>query len=157
MNPGTVRDTCFDAIGSLNVGSGVGYSMTFSDSVNVENFLPSGGKPGVLTQDYTNPVDKTEAGVFAGQTTALALNVACSDVPIIPIWEGPIGNFEVIDEDSICFGLTVYEVLAAAEEVLGGENSGIPAIDNASVSKLNECVTAINEAFVDGGNTGFLG
>jgi hypothetical protein len=159
FNPGTVRESCFEELGISEVspfvvGDVINNSIKFTGSNAVQNFLPSGGTPDILTQDHEDPTGKTEAGVFAGQTTALKLNVECSQIVFDDSpWDGTVGIFEVVG-GGICQGFTVSEVLAAAEEVLGGNESAVP--NAGSVAQLNECVSTINECFVDGGGCIFL-
>ena len=64
----------------------------------------------------------------------------------------PLGNMVVVDNKSACYGMTVQEVLDAANCVLSGATDcGFDA------SSINECATSIDEAFVDGtGNTGYV-
>ena len=157
-NPGCVRDLCFPEIAPFGVGSAVvGHNLTFISSLEVANFLPSGGKPGELSQDHAPPTEKTDAGVLAGQTTALALNLACSEVDPSafqpqfpdPIWEGSLAEFKFIGAGP-CNDLHVDVLLDAIEERMGGEDSGIMAIDDATFAELSSCVATINECFNDG-------
>ncbi len=154
-NPGCLRDNNWDDVIGGNLIVGIGYDLTFNNSINVENFLPQGGSPASLTISHLNPLS-TEAGVLGGQVTALKLNVLFSDagVGLVPPAESmPLG--ELIINNGKFVGMTVYEFLSLAEEVLGGDTSNLPT--GADISDVNDTASSINENFVDcEENNGFL-
>lgn len=96
-----------------------------------------------LTQDYTNP-GSTSSGVFGGQVLALRLNVDFSDRDITP--GGPLGDLVLDSTGTSLDGMTIAQILAAAERALGG--GSLPS--GYSISTLNELISNLNEAF-DGG------
>ncbi len=159
-NPGCYRDANFDLIGPLMIGMNTGCSVTLSSSEAVEQFLPQGGRPRSLegTCVYVDPIGRTEAGVLGGQVATLALNVGFDQAdPAFSPSTIPLANMVIANSDSECEGMTVQQVLNAANCVLSGEPAcgttpGGVQID-AKVS--NQCATLINEAFADGNtNTG---
>ncbi len=153
-NPGTVLHNNFDSVypvppfpappnGPLVIGGD--YTITFTEAQAITDFLPSGGKPGVLEQDYTDPDKKTEPGEFASQVLALQLNVDFSNAGVLPdhladwhLDSGPLMNN------------TVAEVLASANIVLGGGQPSQDELDalGLTVSGLNDVLAYINEKFV---------
>jgi len=144
-NPGAYRDANFDVAFPDGVTIGCddgGYNAPFTSSAAVQKFLPQGKKPGALQKDYVDP-SRTTGGVFAGQVLALSLNVGF-DVydPAFSESYTPFGTLVVAMGP--CEYMTVAEVLALANQVLGGCSTGM------SPSTLNDCVTAINESWVDG-------
>jgi len=131
---------------SLVVG---GYkTIKLTSAWAVTNFLPQGGTPGRLWSSYYNPTCRTDGGSFAGQVVALSLNVRFSQAGITKTGLGALkvqsGTYKY---------WTVDQVLALANEVLGGNTSRLLG----SISDLNDTVTKINENFDNGANKGFLG
>ena len=107
-------------------------------SVNaVTDFLPANGTPGALQGQYTNPTS-TPAGVLAGQTLTLKLNVltgsqACGY---------SLGDLLVAEGS--CKGKSVSEVLNLADQALAGMTVSL------SYSELNKCAEKINLNFKGG-------
>lgn len=161
-NPGCFRDANFATAFPEGLTVGGDFTIHFENSNAIRIFLPAGGTGGSLTQDHTNPAS-TEAGVFAGQVTALALSLGFSEAG----FEGfcDLGSLYYLcvqgsdgddrsggDDDEECdspfAGMTVNELFALANEVLGGNLNGLP--DGTDLSDLNDVITDINENFVDG-------
>lgn len=148
-NPGCIRDNNWSTAfpGGLTIGGG--YTIHFSSSAAVKNFLPAGGTSASLTADYTDPTS-TLAGVFAGQVTALAvtLGMVSAGVPGF----GPLGNlhykYATPQVGEPFTGMTVQELFALANEVLGGNTANLPF--GTSISNLSDVITDINENFDDG-------
>lgn len=149
-NPGCYRDAHFDSCftSGLVIGHDAGYTAAFTSSGDMEAFLPQGGTAASFFQDHVNPVS-TEAGVLAGQAAALTLSVnfdRCdSSFGASPV---ALGDLVVCDAVSACEGMTVDEVLAEGNAVLGGLSSSFSASD------INACLSSINENFVDGTQVG---
>jgi hypothetical protein len=151
-NPGCIRDRAFDGCFPDGLVIGGTYTITFTSSGAVENFLPAGGTAAPLTGDHVDPTD-TEAGVFAGQVTALALNVHFDDCDITG-WgasgDGCSGT-EQLGDLVIAYGplagQTVRELLDWANLALGGDSTPY------TVGELNTAATKVNECFVDCSST----
>ncbi len=142
-NPGKLLHDNFDDIYSSSICLGLpGHSMTFETADAITDYLPAGGTPDTLDDDYVNPED-TSSGVFGGQVLALKLNVDFSDAEITPIG---FGDLILCNTGTSLDGQTVREILGAANEALGG--GSLP--DGYTISQLNDLVTKLNEAF-DGG------
>jgi len=149
-NPGCYRDAHFDSCfpSGLVVGSDSGYTTSFSSSGAVEGFLPQGGTAASFFQDHVNPTS-TEAGVLAGQATALTLSVTFDRCDAsFGASAVELGDLVVCDASSACQGMTVDDVLAEGNAVLGGLSSSFSASD------INACLSGINENFVDGTQVG---
>jgi hypothetical protein len=149
-NPGCYRDghfaTCFST--GLVVGDASGYTASFSSSGAVEGFLPQGGTAAALFQDHVDP-SSTEAGVLAGQVVALTLSVTFDQCdPSFGASNLNLRDLVVCDASSPCQGLTVGRILDVANDVLAGLPSTF------TPSEINECVSRINENFVDGTQVG---
>jgi len=132
---------------------GNGYTITLSSAEAVANFLPQGGPAASLDHNYVDPLT-TSAGVFAGQVTALNINVQF-DYAIESFGSSAtnLGTLVYDDDSSPLDGLTVDVILAEANLVLGGG----AATYGETISQLNEAVSNINENFVDGTtNLGWL-
>lgn len=149
-NPGSYRDDNFASAfpDGATIGDAGGYTALFTDAEAVKDFLPAGGTPMPFNQNHIDPED-TEAGVLAGQTLALTLNVGFDlyDPDFAPSVDD-LGDFRVNELSNICYGMTVQEVLDEANAVLGGLPSSF------SPSDINDCATWINERFVHGGDDG---
>jgi len=152
-NPGCFRDANFDTCfpGGLQIGCEPGNSILLTSSKAVQDFLPQGKKAKALTQDYVNPTSKIT--VLAGQVAALSLSVGFDlCVPGFGENSGNLADLVVIDNGSDCFGMTVQQVLDEGNKILGGCDSAF------SASEINDCLSKINENYVDGKNdNGFLG
>lgn len=148
-NPGCVRDANFAAVFPNGLTVGGDYTILFTTSAAVRNFLPAGGTGGVLTQNYNNPTS-TSAGVFAGQVTALAVSLGFSNAGVTGFCNlGALYYLSAYHLDDNPFaGMTVQELFALANDVLGGDVSGLPF--GTAISDLNDVITDINENFVDG-------
>ena len=150
-NPGAYRDANFDSCFAPNgatIGDVLGYAVTFTNALAVEDFLPQGGTPGALTETASNPTNRS-AGVLGGQTLASVLNVgfdACD--PDFGASSEALADLVVDDPgaDTVCKGMTVQDVLDAANRVLGGTELG----SNPLPAEVNECADKINNDFVDG-------
>ncbi len=107
-------------------------------SVNaVTDFLPAMGTPGALQGQYTNPLT-TPAGVLAGQTLALKLNLAISN---------EVCGYRLDDlivTEGVCKDKTVCDIKKLADQLLSG------MIASLSYSDLNKCVEKINLNFKEG-------
>jgi len=63
----------------------------------------------------------------------------------------PLADLIVVDNTSACFGMTVEDILVQANLAISDQPS-IPSLSN-----LNECVSDINENYIDGTtDNGFL-
>ena len=147
-NPGTFLKNNFAAGFPTGIEVGIpgagGFSLKFTSSTAIKNFLPAGGTPAALKADATNPT-KSAAGSFAGQVLSLALSVGFGDAGLTD--GGPIGGLKLQNTGNAALdGLTIAQVLADANKVLGG--GALPGWAT-SVSDVNDTVTDLNEAFDD--------
>ncbi len=138
-NPGMLLQTYFNSVYPNGVKIGGNNTLTFTSAGAVRGFLPQGGTPGVLNASATNPTSSS-AGVFAGQVLALQLNVDFSSIGVttmglggVKLTSGPLS------------GYTVAQVLALANQVIGGNTAALPA--GMGVSDLNNVVDGINNMF----------
>ncbi|MEO8620457.1 MAG: SdrD B-like domain-containing protein [bacterium] len=147
-NPAQILASNWSAVyGSSSVIIGGGKTSKFSSALAIQNFLPAGGTPGVLSGNVTNPLS-TPAGVFAGQVLALQLSVDFSNKGIT---KAGLGGLH-LNQGKLA-GATVSQVLALANSVLGG--GALPS--GLTLSELNTIVDNINNNY-DGGtiNKGYL-
>jgi hypothetical protein len=147
-NPGQLLKTRFASVYASFVEIGIpgagGFSLKFTSAAAIEKFLPAKGGPKKLTADATNPTTSA-AGEFAGQVLSLQLSVDFGNAGATD--EGPIGGFVLKNTGNANLdGLTIAQVLADANKVLGG--GALPAWAT-SVSGVNDVVTDLNEAFDD--------
>jgi hypothetical protein len=159
QNPGCYRDAHFAQTFPLGLEiGGPSRWVKFTGAAAVKDFLPQGGTAGALSvsdHEAENPTS-TAAGVLAGQVVALTLNLGFdsyyADFGASPLWLGalkvkPAANFQAGEQGAACAGMVVADVLAQANSVLSGGGW-------ASASQINECVSRINENFVDGTTVG---
>jgi len=146
-NPGVYRDANFDNAfpSGLTIGGETPeHYAHFTSSISIENFLPAKGTPAPFSGTHEDPLE-TEAGILAGQAVALTLNIGFDDNDSdFSVNQGKLKDFYANDSGSPCEDMTVSEVLTEANNILAGQSSVF------SPSAINECLTEINEKFVDG-------
>jgi hypothetical protein len=151
--PGCIRDHYFDDVfpDGVTIGHPDYHTAHWSNANKVRRFLPAGGTPGTLDQDYNNPTS-TSAGVLAGQLLALKLNVGFSQAGI-PVMLGLLsegGNYGAYVIDSCgggyFDGLTVEEFLAVADMAVGGNTAVLDGY-GATLSDVNWTATCLNELY----------
>lgn len=131
-------------IGDLNSD----YAL-FDSAEAIKDYLPEWGTPSALHGQYINPTH-TPAGVLGGQTLALTLNLLYNNDAQVCGYN--FANLEVADSESICYGMSVEEVLNTANEFLAGSRCGL------TFSKINKCAEKINLNFLEGlVDNGYLG
>ncbi|MFO7675086.1 MAG: hypothetical protein R6X12_02040 [bacterium] len=148
-NPGAYLHANFAGAFPGGLVMGGDYTLTLTDAQAVTDYLPDGGTPVALTQDWVDPGNQA-ISVLAGQVTALSLSVGF-DLYDPDFGADPVNlkDLVVADLASPYYGWTVQEVLDEANAILGG-GPGNP-------SQINDAVSAINENFVDGTiDNGFL-
>ena len=141
-NPGMLLLQNFSKVypgGSVVIGGT--NKLTFTSAGAIQAFLPQGGPPGILSASLTNPTSSS-AGVFAGQVLALQLNVDFSAAGVTTLG---LGNFILKGTGTSLDGFTISQILAIANQVLGGNLGALPA--GFSVSSLNDLVDTLNQAF----------
>jgi large repetitive protein len=150
-NPGVYRDANFAAAfpNGLTVGCNGGFTLTLTSAAAVQAFLPSGGTPAALTQNWVNPAGSLN-NTFAGQITALALSIGFDENdPNFGESDDLLAN-AVINNGPFS-GMTVGAVFAIANDVFGGCSNAY------SAAQMTDVLAMINENFVDGtGNLGNL-
>ena len=140
-NVGTLRDEHFDDVYPTNfvVGYASEYTITFNASGDVENYLPGGGGPKVLTKSWVNPKKKNKLGGMADQIVAARLNRDFNEAGYLGTnTEYTLG--ELVFMDGPFANLTVDEFLVMAETALGGGSmNGFSAEDykNGAESIIN--------------------
>lgn len=143
FNPGTLLENNFTSRFPNGLVVGGIRTLTFTSAAAVRKFLPQGGTAGMLKRSYVNPSKKTEAGVLAGQITALQLNVSFSDAGIT---RSGLGDLTITTGPFT--GVSVNDLLSIGRAVLGGNASALPP--GVTISQLNDAASAVNENFVDG-------
>jgi len=155
-NPGMILQTYFYTVyppspgGFVEVGipgdptpGNPRYSMKFTSDDAIQDYLPAGRKPAPLVRDDTNPLT-TASGVFGGQVLALQLNVDFSHADILGDISLPeFGDLKITGTGTSFDGMTVRQVLAAANQALGG--AVLPS--GYTVSNLNGLVSFLNQGF----------
>ena len=128
-NPGTYLNNFYDDITPITIGC-AGNNKTFNTANDIKNYQRTepNGTPGILPN----------AGVFSKQVMALALNIAFDEFDAqFSATDLHLGDLVVVN--GILAGKTVNEVLAIANEVLGGCSTMY------TPSAINEVVSSIND------------
>ncbi|MFC7669597.1 beta strand repeat-containing protein [Hymenobacter humi] len=111
--------------------------------------MPSGSTARALDQNYMDPTRDNYRNVLAGQVVALTLSVEFDRYEAgFGASSTLLGN-AIITQSGAFYGMTVNQVLALANQALGG------CTTTYSFSQLNDIISAINEAY-DGGRTSSL-
>jgi hypothetical protein len=141
-NPGVYRDANFAAAFPNGLSIGCDNTLTLTSAAAVEAFLPSGGSPSALPNGaLVDPADYNNS--FAGHLVAAKLSLGFDMYdPNFSDAEAPFGG--LIVNNGPFTGMTVAEVIAAADEVIGGCSNAY------SPSDLTNVLTLINENYVDG-------
>ncbi|MBL4623835.1 MAG: hypothetical protein JKY42_01645 [Flavobacteriales bacterium] len=140
-NPGNYLHTNFSSAFPWGITIGCNFTITLSSATAVTDFVPQGGSPVSITQNYTDPT--TSISVFAGQITALTLSVEFDQ------YDPSFSNSSTLLKDLVIgsgplSGQTVEFVLIESNKVLGG------CISSFLISDLNDALSMINQNFIDG-------
>ncbi|WNM17886.1 T9SS type A sorting domain-containing protein [Flavobacterium capsici] len=142
-NPGCYRDANFAAAfpNGLTIGCGSN-TLTLTSSLAVQNFLPSGGTPAVLSGASVNPggsISNTLASQLVGVTLALGFDAYD---PNFSASANSFGSLVILQGPHA--GMTVAQFLQLANNVIGGCSSAY------TPSQINATATAINENYDNG-------
>lgn len=139
----------------LSIGCNTGFSLKLTSAQAVTDFLPSGGTPSALNQDYTNP-GSSYTNTLAGQLVSVTLAV------VFDAYDANFSSSNITLGDFIITsgafqGYSVNQFLQSANNFLGGCGTAKSSTTEFSASDYNATATAINENF-DGGSidNGFL-
>lgn len=138
--------------GGVTIGSSTGFTAQFTTSQAVLAFLPQTGTAAALTRNWMNPSNASNA--FAGEVLALALNLGFdrSDLAF-SAHETALADLVVADPASAYYGLTVADVFASANTLLGGRSDPM----GATLTDAFDAVERINANFENGtADLGFL-
>ncbi|WP_333667244.1 T9SS type A sorting domain-containing protein, partial [Flavobacterium sp.] len=133
----------------LKVGSGSNF-LRFSSAAAIHNFLPSGTTPRALNAGtLVNPTSSTYSNVLAGQAVALTLSLGFDNNANFSPSTTALGSL-VISSGTFA-GMTVSQVLAVANTILGGGASPYTA------AQVNDALDRINRNYDNGtSNLGYL-
>jgi Secretion system C-terminal sorting domain/SprB repeat len=133
-NPGVYLHANFDAAypSGLTIGCGDN-TLSFYSAQEVTDFLPEGGTPDALPS----------LSVLTGQLVAASLNVGF-DAYDADFAGSPVALGDMFTDAAGFEGMTVADIVAAANEVIGG------CSDAFGYSALNAVLTTINENFDNG-------
>lgn len=142
INPGSYQQANFATAfpNGLTVGCGSN-TITLTSGQAVTDFLPQGGTPNAIQTSYVDPT--SAISVLAGQITAATLSVTF-DAADPNYSSSPASLGSLVIASGTFQGMTVNQLLAIANQVLGGCNTTY------SLSDVNQALTAVNENFVDG-------
>jgi hypothetical protein len=137
----------------VTLGSDFGPNVRFTTGQAVADFLPQAGTPGPLIGHDVDPLDL--ANPFAGDALALALNLGFdAKDPSFSASNLPFASLVIADPASALYGLSVQDVLATANKLLGGQGAAL----GVAPEEIYDAVSRINANF-EGGTVdrGFLG
>jgi len=152
-NPGAYLHANFAAAfpEGLAIGCYPGdFYVRFTSAQAITDYMPAGGKPQSLASSYTDPTTSNLQNTLVDQVIALTLSAGFDSYdPNFGPSELNLG-FMVVATGAMQ-NLSVYQVLAEANMVLGGCGG------NYSVSDLVKTLDQINNNFVDGNaDNGYL-
>jgi len=140
-------DTVYGASGRVQVGLACAvnrFDMNFTSPAAIQNYLPAGGKAGVLDACLSNP-SSSHSGNLGGEVLALELNVDFSAAGFTQGSGGPFGSLNLCGSGTSLDGMSISEILAAANQALG--NGGMPA--GLDANTLRNLLHQLNESFDD--------
>lgn len=141
-NPGTYRDANFAAAFPNGLTIGCTNTFTFTSSQAIEDFLPAGGQPSILPLGSAiNPVDYGNSLASHLVAAMLSLGFDSYDASFS---SNDFAMANLIFNQGIFNGMTIGEVVAIANEVIGG------CSNEYSPSQLTSGLTLFNENYVDG-------
>jgi hypothetical protein len=146
VQPGCLRDACFDAPIILGNQSANGFTAHFTSAHQVEAFLPTGGKPGCFETNHINPTN-TSAGVFAGHLLTAMLTERFHGKNLSSLYYSP--RCEGLCSKLV--GKNVKEVIWIANQVISAQ----PGLDRSlhSTESLSNALDLFNNAFESCKNT----
>ncbi len=128
-------------IGQYTSKAGDGYKWTSTS--NLKSFLKCTGTNGDIKYDRFNPTNLNGGGgTLAVQTAVLTLNIGFGKLPINGMPDG-LGDLLYVKAGDSLNGKTVSEILAIANDVLGGQ--ALP--EGYSYYSLKNLITNLNTAF----------
>lgn len=140
-NPGVYRDMHFDAAFPDGLQIGCTHTLTLTTAEAVEDLLPSGGQPAMLTESMTDPGNYNNT--LAGQLVALTLSVGFDAYdPDFGMSSSMLADATL--NNGMFQGWTVQQLLDEANSFIGGCGSSF------SASQLSDALAMVNENFVDG-------
>lgn len=163
-NPGAFLRDKFAEVFPAGFLVGGGYTLLFTSSQAIQDFLPAGGPPSVLTGSAVNPTT-TSAGVFAAQVMAVKLSVSFSQHDKMPgetvgdaytLSDVLVGDNPTRSELRPFAGMAIGELLHVAENVLGGllsehDLSVLFPQSAVTVPVLNNALESVIDFFHEGG------
>lgn len=153
-NVGQLRDDHFDQVYTGDFVVGTGYTLTFNATGDVEDFLPDGGDPEVLTQSYVNPDGKGKnklANNMADQIVAARLNRDYNQAGYLGTNTAGVPLGELVFIAGPFQNTTVNDFLTQAEIALGGGD-----MQGLSASEWTSAAESIIDSFHEGVNGGVL-
>ena len=146
-NYNTVHASTFGAV-EVGIPGASGFSIWFSNSMDLIGYLPASGAPRPLKTDLLNP-STTASGIFGGLVTALRINIGFSDAGLLPGALGiPFGDLQLqnfLHSQFNLNGLTVRQFLGQANKLLGGGSSLFY-----SIAELAPITAELNASFGGG-------
>jgi hypothetical protein len=175
-NAGCIRDDCFDDVfpNGLVIGDQDGpdadddYAALFTSSLAIENYLPDGGKKGLLDQDYTDPT-ATSGGNFANQLVSVKLVMGFDDSGCLDDLKNrddlKLGDLVFVSGvDADLFGMSVRDLVDLSDAVISGALGAGPydldgdTVGDVTLTDLMNALAAVNTNFDNGTqNNGILG
>ncbi len=153
-NVGQLRDDHFDQVYATDLVVGTGYTLTFNATGDVEDFLPDGGSPAVLTQSYVNPDGKGKnklANNMADQIVAARLNRDYNQAGYLGTNTAGVPLGELVFIAGPFQNTTVNDFLTQAEIALGGGD-----MQGLTASEWSSAAESIIDSFHEGVNGGVL-
>ena len=135
----------------IGIPGAAGFSVQFSGYAEAQAYLPSTGPAGPLTADLLDPTIITSSGQFGGEVLALTFNIDFAGAGFLPGTAGvAFGDLTVFGmSDASLNGLSVRQVLAISDTLLGGGTNGYSLLNVAALA------ASLNTSFGGGTVTSF--
>ena len=146
---GAVYASTFGTV-EIGIPGSAGFSVQFSGYAEAQAYLPSTGPAAPLNADLLDPTT-TSSGQFGGEVLALTFNVNFADDGFLPGTSAvAFGDLTVCGmADTTLDGLSVRQVLAIANTLLGGGSNGY------SLANVAALAGSLNTSFGGGTVTTF--
>ncbi len=126
--------------------------IVFTGEVDLAEYLPASGAPGVLDSDLVNP-SSSSSGLYGGEVAALKLNIDFTDAKLVAGTSGlAFGDLTLCGlAQTAINGMSVRSFAAVANAVLGGDPTAVIGVADAET-----LASSINDAF-DAGSVDTFG
>ena len=142
---------------TVSIGRGKNTALVDQGVADLQEAIRSGGHPGALSQNATNPTDMGTGGILAAQALALKINQGFSEIFVTPAtgFSGlTLVDMEDVSLDGVLLtpaqaaalnGQATLQIREAADAALAGGSGPLPY--DLSFSQLTDLLGLVNGSF----------